>query len=96
MLGDRQCRTKKSTVSHSKTLPVASDDLPGNRSNLDKTLSADSADLNDLDDLASNRSDLDLSTLVPTDGTLTISEALFSSLPSDTPITVLSFPTAGL
>jgi len=94
MLGHRQYRTKKSTVSNSETLPVASDDLPGNRSNLDKTLSADSADLHDLDDLASNRSNLDMSTLVPTDGTLTISEALFSSLPSDTSITVVSFPTA--
>ena len=57
-------------------------------SNLDRTLLADSDELDDLDDLPSNRSNLDLSTLVPTDGTATISEALFSSLPSDTPITV--------
>ena len=50
--------------------------------------------MDDLDDLPSNCSNLDLSTLVPTDGTTKISEVLFSSLPSDTPITVLIFPTA--
>jgi len=84
----RQYNTKKSTVSHSETLPVASDNLPENRSNLDRTLSAESDELDNLDDLPSNRSNLDLSTLVPTDSTTKISEALFSSLPSDTPITV--------
>jgi len=72
----------------SKTLPAASDNLPENRSNLDRTLSAESDELDDLDDLPSNRSNLDLSTLVPTDSTTKISEALFISLPSDTPITV--------
>ena len=78
MLGQRQYRTKKSTVSHSETLPVASDDLPGNRSNLDEILSADSVDLDDLDDLPSNRSNLDLSTLVPTDKNLRGSFQLFA------------------
>jgi len=78
MFGHRQYDTKKSTVSHSETLPVASDNLPENRTNLERTLSAESDEL----------CDLDLSTLVSTDSTTKISEALFSSLPSDAPITV--------